>query len=49
LPFQQLAKKPSRRAGVTIPLNQNVDHVPILVDGSPQVVALALDLQEDLV
>jgi hypothetical protein len=30
-------------------LDEDLDHVPILVDGPPQIVALAPDLHEDLV
>ena len=31
LPLQKLAKEPFRRTGVTISLNQYVDHVPVLI------------------
>jgi hypothetical protein len=30
-------------------LNQDVDHIPILVDGSPEIVTLAPDVHEQLV
>jgi len=49
LPFQQLAKKPFGRAGVAISLNQDVDHISVLVHGSPQIVSLSSDPHEDLV
>ncbi len=32
--------------GVAISLNQTVDHLPILVDGPPEIMALALDVRE---
>ena len=35
--------------GVAISLNQDVEHIPVLVDRSPQVVPLTPDPNEDLV
>ena len=49
LPLQQLAKEPFGRTGIATFLNQDVDHVPVLVHGSPQVVPFAPDLHEYLV
>src|SRR5665811_1593572 len=49
LALEQLAEEPFGRAGVAISLNQDVDHVALLVDGPPQVVSLTPDLHEDLV
>jgi len=46
LPLQQLAKEPFGLAGVTMSLNQDVDHA--LVHCPPQVVALAPNLHEHL-
>ena len=42
-------EKPAGRPCITIPLNQDIDQVAVLVDGPPQVVAFASDLHEDLV
>jgi hypothetical protein len=49
LPFQQLAKEPFRRAGVTISLDQYVNHVPVLIYGPPQILLLAIDFHENLI
>jgi hypothetical protein len=32
-----------------MPLNEDVDHIPILVDSPPKIVPLALDVHEELV
>ena len=32
-----------------MPLNEYVDYIPVLIDGPPEIVALALDVHEDLV
>jgi hypothetical protein len=48
-PSQELAKGPFGRTGVAIFLNQDIDHVPVLIDGPPQVVSLSSDPHEDLV
>ena len=42
LPLQKLAKEPLRGTGVAASLNQDFDHVSVLVNGSPQVAPLAL-------
>ena len=47
--LQQLAKKAFGRRLVTAALDQNVKHVPVLVDGPPQVVQFASDADEHLV
>jgi len=49
LPLQELPKEPFSSVGIAVTLNQDVDHVPILVDGPPEVVTLAPDLPEDFV
>ena len=49
LPLEQLAKEPLGRVGVAVSLNQDVDHIPILVDGPSQIVPLTPDPNEDLV
>jgi hypothetical protein len=35
--------------GIAVTLNQDVDHIPILVDRPPEIVALTLDVHEDFV
>ena len=49
LPLQQFAEEPSGRTRIALSLNEHVDHVPILIDGPPEIVALALDVDEDFV
>jgi hypothetical protein len=49
LPLQQLAKEPAGRSGISAFLNEDVDHVSILVDSPPEIVPLALDVHEELV
>jgi hypothetical protein len=49
LPLQELAKEPFGRKGVAISLNQENDHVPVLVDSPPEIMALTPDLHEDLI
>ena len=49
LPFQQLAQESPCGCGVSAALDQDLEHITILVNGTPQVVFLASDLDEDLV
>ena len=49
LPLQELAKEPFGRMGIQISLNQDIDHVPVLVYGAPQIVPLPSGIHEDLV
>ena len=49
VPLQQLAKEPFGRAGIAISLNQDVNHVPVLVDSAPEIVTLTLDVHEDFI
>jgi len=49
LPLQQFAEEPSGRTRIALSLNEYVDHVSILIDGPPEIVALALDVDEDFV
>ncbi len=49
LPFQQLAEEPLGRPGVSPLLDQDIDHIPILVDSTPKIVALPVDRDENLV
>ena len=46
LAFQEPSKEPSRCGAVSTGLDQNVDHVAVLVDGPPQILALAVDGNE---
>jgi len=49
LPFHQLAKKPLSGSAITTSLDEDLDHVAILIDGAPEVLTTAADLHEDLV
>jgi hypothetical protein len=49
LPFQELPEEPFGRTGIAIPLNQDVDHISILIHSPPEVLALPLDGHEELV
>jgi hypothetical protein len=49
LSLQELPKEPSSRTGIAIPLNEDVDHIAILVDSPPEIVPLALGVHEELV
>jgi hypothetical protein len=44
--LQQLAKEALRCLLATAALNQNVEHVPVLINGSPEIVQLASDPDE---
>ena len=46
LPLHQLAEEPLGSAGVAPSLDQNVDHVAILIYRTPEVVALPADRHE---
>ena len=46
--FEQLAKKLLRSLLIAPALYQDVERVIVLVDSAPQVIALAIDRQEDL-
>ena len=46
--LEQLAKKLLRRLLIAPALYQDVERVIVLVDSAPQVMALAIDRQEDL-
>ena len=49
LPFQQLAEKPLGRTLIAPRLDKEVDHITILIDGTPEILAPALDVHEQLV
>ena len=46
---QQLAKEPPGGVGVAPALHQDLQHVPVLVDGAPQTVLIAAHADEHLV
>ena len=48
LAFQYLAEKTLGRCGVATLLHEDVKHITILVDGSPQIVLLTADFDEYL-
>jgi hypothetical protein len=49
LPFQELPEEPCGRSPVASRLDQDVNHVTVLVDGAPQILLSSLDRQEELV
>ena len=49
LPLQQLAKKAFGCPAVATRLDEDVDDVAILIDGTPEILPLSLDGDEDLV
>jgi hypothetical protein len=49
LAAQQSSKEPFRGEPITARLNQNVDHVAVLIHGTPQILLLAVDSNEDFV
>jgi hypothetical protein len=49
LSLEQLPEEPLGRARTPMSLNEDVDYVSILVDGTPQVASLASDAHEQLV
>jgi hypothetical protein len=48
-PPQQLAEEPLGRFLVSAALHKNIQNVAILIDGTPQVVAFAIDREKDLI
>ena len=49
LPFQQLTEKARGGTPIAPELDEDVDHVTVLVNGTPQILPLALDVHEQLV
>jgi hypothetical protein len=49
LALHQLAKKPLSGTPIAASLEQDIDHVAILIDGAPQILPPTADLHEDLV
>ncbi len=47
--FEQLTKELLGCLLVAPALHQDVQHIPILINGTPQVLGLAIDLQKDLI
>ena len=46
---QQLAKEPHRRQTVALGLHQNINDHTVLIDGPPEIMPRAIDVEEDLV
>ena len=49
LPLQEFPKESPRRTPVPAGLDEEVDQVPVLVHGAPEILALTVDRDEDLV
>ena len=49
LPLQELAKEALRRATVTPGLDEDVDHITVLINRTPEILPLAVDRDEDFV
>ena len=49
LPLQESPKESSRRTRVPSGLDEEVDQVPVLVHGAPEILALPVDRDEDFV
>jgi hypothetical protein len=49
LVFEKCAEEPGRRPAVPFPLDENVEHVAVLIDRPPQILLNAIDLDEHLV
>jgi len=49
LAAQQPSKESLRGALITAPLNQNIDHVAVLIHGAPQILLFTVDSNEDFV
>jgi hypothetical protein len=47
--IEQASEEALRRIGVTMLLHEDVHHLPVLIDGSPQVDLFPADLQEHLI
>ncbi len=49
LPLQQFAEEAFEGFPITATLDENIDHFTILINGTPEILALASDRDEDLV
>ena len=47
--MEQSSKETFRGALITVRLYQDVDHVPVLIHGTPEILLLAVDSNEDFV
>ena len=47
--LQQPLEEALRRPGIAAALHQDVEHDPVLIDGTPEIVQLAPDPNEDLI
>ena len=48
LTLSESSEKPSCRTPIPAGLYENIDHVAVVIDGSPEIVAFAVDGDEDL-
>ena len=48
-PLQQLAKEPLSSFGIAPALHQDVEHDPVLVNGTPEILLLATNADEHLI
>jgi hypothetical protein len=48
-PLEQLAEELLRSFFVPTTLHQDIEHIPILIDGPPQIMALTIDRQKHLI
>src|SRR4051812_24276474 len=49
LHLEQLPQKALRRCGIAAALDQNIEHDPVLIDGTPQPMLLAGDVDHHLI
>ena len=49
LPLQQLSKKALGRTLIATQLNEDIDHITILINGTPEILPSTLDSDEHLV
>jgi hypothetical protein len=48
-PFEQLTEERLRRRLVAVALDQDIQYVPVLINGSPEVVPFAINGEEDFI
>jgi hypothetical protein len=48
-PFRSFTEEPEGRAFVPTALHEDIQDVPVLINGTPQIMPLAVDLQKHLV
>ena len=49
LPLQELAEQSHSGSAVATRLNEDLDHVSVLIDGTPKILSLTIDRDEDFV